>query len=224
VTLGIIGGTSLRFSTLPALEKRQVDTPFGNAEVLVGDVVLLMRHQQDLPPHRINFRANMAALALAGADRVIAFGSTGSLNHDIVPGTLVIPTDYLSMTGIPSIHDHAVEHVMPELSPELSQELRRLIPAARLGGTYVQTEGPRFETVAEIAVLSRFADLVGMTLASEATLARELGLPFAAICTVDNYANGLADGVLTWDEVLEISRQYRERTGRILDTIIQQMA
>ena len=92
-----------------------------------------------------------------------------------------------------------------------------LFPAARLGGTYVQTRGPRFETVAEIAALSRFADLVGMTLASEATLARELGMPFAAVCTVDNYANGLADGVLTWDEMLEISRQYRERTGRILE-------
>jgi len=224
VTLGIIGGTSLLFSTLPPLEKRRVDTPFGNAELLVGDVALLMRHQQDLPPHRINFRANMAALAIAGVDRVIAFGSTGSLNHDIAPGTLVIPTDYLSMADIPSIHDHTIGHVMPELSPELSQELRRIIPSARLGGTYVQTRGPRFETVAEIAALSRFADLVGMTLASEATLARELGMPFAAVCTVDNYANGLADDVLTWEEVLEISRQYRERTGRILDTIIRQMA
>jgi 5'-methylthioadenosine phosphorylase len=224
VTLGIIGGTSLLFSTLPALEKRRVDTPFGNAELLVGDVVLLMRHQQDLPPHRINFRANMATLAIAGVDRVIAFGSTGSLNHDIAPGTLVIPTDYLSLADIPSIHDHAVEHVMPELSPDLSQDLHRFIASARLGGTYVQTRGPRFETVAEIAVLSRFADLVGMTLASEATLARELGMPFAAICTVDNYANGLADGVLTWEEVLEISRQYRERTGKILNTIIRQMA
>jgi 5'-methylthioadenosine phosphorylase len=223
VTLGIIGGTSLLFSPLPDLEKRQIDTPFGNAELMVGDVVILMRHQQDLPPHRINFRANLAALALAGADRIIAFGSSGSLNHDIAPGSLVIPTDYLSLAEIPSIHDHAVAHVMPELSPELSQELRRLIPAARLGGTYVQTRGPRFETVAEIAALSRFADLVGMTLASEATLARELGMPFAAVCTVDNYANGLADGVLTWDEVLEISRQYRERTGKILDTIIRQM-
>jgi 5'-methylthioadenosine phosphorylase len=222
--LGIIGGTSLLFSPLPDLEKRQIDTPFGNAELLIGDVALLMRHQQNLPPHRINFRANMAALAIAGVDRVIAFGSSGSLNHDITPGSLVIPTDYLSISDIPSIHDHAVEHVMPELSPELSQELSRIIPAARLGGTYVQTRGPRFETVAEIGALSRFADLVGMTLASEATLARELGMPFAAICTVDNYANGLADGVLTWDEVLEISRQYRERTGKILDTIISQLA
>ena len=222
--LGIIGGTSLLFSTLPDLEKKQVDTPFGNAELLMGDVVLLMRHRQDLPPHRINFRANMAALAIVGVDRIIAFGSTGSLNHDIAPGSLVIPTDYLSLAGIPSIHDRAVEHVMPELSPELSQELHRLIPAARLGGTYVQTRGPRFETVAEIAVISRFADIVGMSLASEATLARELGMPFAAICTVDNYANGVADGVLSWDDVLEISRQYRERTDQILNTIIRQMA
>ena len=222
--LGVIGGTSLLFSTLPDLEKKQVDTPFGNAEILMGDIVLLMRHQQDLPPHRINFRANMAALAIAGADRIIAFGSSGSLNHDITPGSLVIPTDYISISRIPSIHDHAIAHVMPELSPELSQELRRVIPAARLGGTYVQTRGPRFETVAEIAALSRFADLVGMTLASEATLARELGMLFAAICTVDNYANGFAGGVLTWEEVLEISRQYRERTGKILDTIISEMA
>jgi 5'-methylthioadenosine phosphorylase len=222
--LGIVGGTSLLFSALPDLKKKQVDTPFGNAEVLIGDIALLMRHQQDLPPHRINFRANMAALAITGVDRVIAFGSSGSLNHDITPGSLVIPTDYLSITEIPSIHDHAVAHVMPELSPELSQDLRRIIPAARLGGIYVQTRGPRFETVAEIAALSRFADLVGMTLASEATLARELGMPFAAICTVDNYANGLAGGVLTWEEVLEISRQYRERTGKILHTIIGEMA
>ncbi len=222
--LGIIGGTSLLYTALPALEKKQVDTPFGNAELFVGDVALLMRHQRDLPPHRINFRATMAALAITGVDRIVAFGSSGSLNHDITPGSLVIPTDYVSLAEIPSIHDHAVEHVMPELSPGLSQELRRIIPAARLGGTYVQTRGPRFETPAEIAVLSRFADLVGMTLASEATLARELSIPFAALCTVDNYANGLADGVLTWDEVLEISRQYRERTAQILNTIIRQMA
>jgi 5'-methylthioadenosine phosphorylase len=222
--LGIVGGTSLLFSKLPDLEKKRIDTPFGNAELHIGNIALLMRHQHGLPPHRINFRANMAALAIAGVDRIVAFGSSGSLNHDIAPGSLVIPTDYLSLSEIPSIHDHTVEHVMPGLSPELSQELRTLIPSARLGGTYVETRGPRFETVAEIAALSRFADLVGMTLASEATLARELAMPFAAICTVDNYANGLADGVLTWDEVLEISRQYGDRTGTILNTIIGQMA
>ena len=222
--LGIIGGTSLLFSKLPDLEKQQVDTPFGNAELLTGEVILLMRHQHGLPPHRINYRASMAALAIAGVDRIIAFGSSGSLNRKITPGSIVIPTDFMTMTDIPSIHDHAIGHVMPVLSAGLSQDLKRIVPEAQLGGTYIQTRGPRFETVAEIAAFSRSADLVGMTLASEATLAAELEIPFAAICTVDNYANGLADGILTYEEVLKISRDYRERTAGIVNAIIRNLA
>ncbi|MFA6226632.1 MAG: MTAP family purine nucleoside phosphorylase [Methanoregula sp.] len=222
--LGIIGGTSLLFSELPTLKKRRVHTPFGNAELLCGDIVMLMRHQQGLPPHRINFRANLAALAIEGVDRIVAFGSTGSLNHGIVPGSLVIPTDYVSMADIPSIHDHAIEHVLPVMYEALSKKLASHILEARHGGVYVQTKGPRFETVAEILALSGIADLVGMTIASEATLAGELGMDFAAICTVDNYANGLADGVLTFDEILEISRSCRHRTAELVNTIIKNMA
>ena len=222
--LGIVGGTSLLFSELPDLRKRQVHTPFGNAELLCGNIIMLMRHQQGLPPHRINYRANMAALAIEGVDRIVAFGSSGSLNREITPGSLVIPTDYVSMTDIPSIHDHAIEHVLPVLSENLSKKLASCIPEARHGGVYVQTKGPRFETVAEILALSRVADLVGMTLASEATLACELGMDFAALCTVDNYANGLADGVLTYDEILEISRSYRHRTAGLVSTIISHLA
>jgi 5'-methylthioadenosine phosphorylase len=222
--LGIIGGTSLLFSTLPDLEKMRIDTPFGNAELLLGDIALLMRHQQGLPPHRINHRANMAALAIAGVDRIIAFASSGSLNREITPGSLVIPTDFVTMTDIPSIHDHAIEHVMPALSADLSGQLKRHVPEARYGGTYIQTRGPRFETVAEIKALATFADVVGMTLASEATLACELAIPFAAICTVDNYANGLADGVLTYDEILKISREYRDRSAAIMNIIIKNIA
>jgi 5'-methylthioadenosine phosphorylase len=222
--LGIIGGTSLLFSELPELTKRRVHTPFGNAELLCGDIVMLMRHQQGHPPHRINYRANMAALAIEGVNRIVAFGSSGSLNQEIAPGSLVIPTDYVSMTDIPSIHDHAIEHVLPVMSEALSENLASCIPEARYGGVYVQTRGPRFETVAEIRAFSRVADLVGMTLASEATLACELGMDFGALCTVDNYANGLADGVLTFEEILEISRSYRHRTGKLVQTIIKQMA
>ena len=222
--LGIIGGTSLLFSKLPDLTRQRIDTPFGNAELLTGDIALLMRHQQGIPPHRINYRANMAALAIAGVDRIVAFGSTGSLSKTIVPGSIVIPTDFVTMTDIPSIHDHAIEHVMPSLSPALSEDLRRIVPGAQYGGTYIQTRGPRFETVAEIRALSRCADLVGMTLASEATLACELGIPFAAICTVDNYANGLADGILTYEEILKISREYQGRTADIMNAIIASLA
>jgi 5'-methylthioadenosine phosphorylase len=221
--LGIIGGTSLLFSDLPELAKQRVDTPFGNTELLVGDFVMLMRHQQGLPPHRINFRANLAALAIVGVDRIVAFGSSGSLKPAIAPGSLVIPTDYISMTDIPSIHDHAIEHVRPELPPALAKKVNDFVPAASLGGVYVQTKGPRIETVAEVQVLSKIADIVGMTIASEATLACELGMDFSALCTVDNYAHGLGGDVLSFEQILDTSRAHRHRTEEIVNTIITHM-
>jgi len=221
--LGIIGGTSLLFSTLPELKKQQVNTPFGNAELLSGDIVMLMRHQNGMPPHRINYRANLAALAIEGVDRIVAFGSSGSLKLSIAPGSLVIPTDYISMTDIPSIHDHAIKHVRPELSKDLAGQLSQLVPAATLGGVYVQTRGPRIETVAEVQALSKIADIVGMTVASEATLACELGMNFCALCTVDNYANGLGADAVTYEHILNTSRLHRNRTEEIVNTIIEQM-
>jgi purine nucleoside phosphorylase len=221
--LAIIGGTSLRFTDLPALERRSVSTPFGPAEVLCGDILILLRHQQGVPPHRINFRANMAALALLGADRVVAIGSSGSLKPAIPPGSLVIPDDYISFAPIPSIHDHAIGHVRPVLSVELREELAAIVPDARAGGTYAQTPGPRIETVAEVQMLAGLADIVGMTVASEATLAAELGMECAALCTVDNYANGLGGELLTFDHILETSRQYRNRTEDLIRNIIREL-
>ena len=223
MTLGIIGGTSLLFSRLPEMEKRYVATPFGSAELLLGDIVLLMRHQNGLPPHRINYRANLAALAIAGADRIVAFGSSGSLQPEIAPGSIVIPTDYISVTDIPSIHDHAIVHVSPKVSLDLGDTLARIVPEARYGGVYVQTRGPRIETVSEVKALSTIADIVGMTLASEATLACELGMEFCALCTVDNYANGLGTQEVTYEHILIISRLNRERTDRILSAIMKNM-
>ena len=223
MTLGIIGGTSLLFSRLPEMEKRYVATPFGSAELLLGDIVLLMRHQNGLPPHRINYRANLAALALAGVDRIVAFGSSGSLKPEIPPGSIVIPTDYISVTDIPSIHDHAIVHVSPKVSLDLGDTLARIVPEARYGGVYVQTRGPRIETVSEVKALSTIADIVGMTLASEATLACELGMEFCALCTVDNYANGLGTQEVTYEHILIISRLNRERTDRILSAIMKNM-
>jgi 5'-methylthioadenosine phosphorylase len=221
--LGIIGGTSLLFSTLPPLEKHHANTPFGPAEILIGDVVILMRHQNGLPPHRINHRAHLAALAIAGVDQIIAFGSTGSLQPKIKPGSLVIPTDYVSITDLPSIHDHAIDHVRPEFSRKLAEKLSQFVPTARFGGIYVQTRGPRIETVAEVGALGRIADVVGMTVASEATLACELGMEFAALCTVDNYANGLNGEVLTYQHILSTARENRTRTEEIITSIIEKM-
>jgi 5'-methylthioadenosine phosphorylase len=223
--LGIIGGTSLLFSTLPKLEKRQVATPFGSAELLCGDnLVMLMRHQNNLPPHRINFRANLAAMAIAGVTNIVAFGSSGSLKPKIAPGSLLIPTDFISVTDIPSIHDHAIEHVRPDLSEKMAKTLATLVPSARFGGVYVQTRGPRIETIAEVKALAWIADVVGMTVASEATLACELGMDFAALCTIENYANGLGDEVLTYEHIVNVSREHRYRTEEIVKTIIGHMS
>ncbi len=222
--LGIIGGTSLLFSDLPDLEKRIVHTPYGNSEVLCGDIAILLRHQHTTPPHQINYRSHLAALAILGVTRIVAIGSAGSLKQDIPPGSLVIPTDYVSTTDIPSIHEHAIKHVHPSMSMELAQKLQRIVPEARYGGIYVQTRGPRIETVAEVQMLSHVADIVGMTIASEATLAIELGMDFAAICPVDNYANGLGDETLTYQHIVDYARKYKERTDRMVRDIVSELA
>ncbi len=223
MSLGIIGGTSLLFTRLPSLREQVVRTPFGGADVLTGDVTILLRHQGSTPPHRINFCANMAALAILGVDRVISFGSSGSLKTEIKPGSIMVPDDYMSLLDIPSIHDHTISHIMPVISPELNRELGRLFPQARLGGTYVQTRGPRIETIAEVNTLAKIADIVGMTVASEATLACELGIEFAAVCTIDNYANGLGKDVLSYEHIVETARFFSERTGEMVTTLIENM-
>ncbi|MBP7120702.1 MAG: MTAP family purine nucleoside phosphorylase [Methanolinea sp.] len=219
--LGIIGGTSLLFANLPPLEKRVVHTPYGNSEVLAGEIAILLRHQRSTPPHRINYRAHLSALALLGVDRLIGVGSSGSLTRAIPPGSLVIPTDYYSTATIPSIHDHAICHVHPGFSPGLSNQLKERIPEALFGGTYIQTRGPRIETVAEVRNLALAGDIVGMTLASEATLAVELGMEMAALCTIDNYANGLSDELLTYEHIVESAARYKDRTEEIISRIIR---
>jgi 5'-methylthioadenosine phosphorylase len=127
------------------------------------------------------------------------------------------------MSDIPSIHNHAISHVMPVISKHLISELGNMFPDAQVGGTYVQTRGPRIETIAEVKTLAKFADIVGMTVASEATLACELDMEFAALCTVDNYANGLGTEVLSFGHIVETARVFRERTDGMVRTIIEKL-
>jgi 5'-methylthioadenosine phosphorylase len=221
MTLAIIGGTSIRFSSLPSFEERTISTPYGKTEALCGEVVILQRHQGNFPPHRINYCANLAALAILGVDKIVAFGSSGSLKQEIPPGSLVIPSDFISMFEIPSVYDHSINHVMPRISTRLADELAAVFPQAIAGGTYVQTRGPRLETVAEVKTLANIADIVGMTVGSEATLACELGMEFAAICTVDNYANGISEELMSWEQVLETSKKFSERTRDMIGTLIE---
>jgi 5'-methylthioadenosine phosphorylase len=218
--LGIIGGTSLLFAELPDLKKTEIATPYGPAELYVGDIVLLLRHQYGMPPHRINFPACISALAIAGVDRAVAFGSVGSLKKSIRPGSIRIPDDYVSMASVPTIHNHSQEHVMPGIDASLSAEISACIPESQKGGTYVQTSGPRIETKAEVRALSEIGDIVGMTISSEATLSNELNMPFSAICMVDNYAHGIGEDELSYEQILNTARANTKKTEMILERII----
>jgi 5'-methylthioadenosine phosphorylase len=221
--LGIIGGTSLLEFTFAEWKKKVVHTPYGSSHLLItSDIALLMRHQNQRAPHRINYHAHIAALAISGVDRIIGFGSTGSLKTSIKPGSLVIPDDYFNLSFSPTVFNHTIGHILPEFSPFLIKQLSDVIPDAHLGGTYIQTNGPRIETAAEIRWMSEVADIVGMTIASEATISRELNIPFAAICSVDNFANGLSSELVTYDQIVSNSRLYKERTEQVLGTIFEQ--
>lgn len=215
--LGIVGGTSLLDCPLPPLSPCTVPTPFGPARVLRGSqVVILLRHADGLPAHRLNHRANLAGLALLGVDRIVLIGSTGSLRPEHRPGSLLIPADYATTAPIPTVHDRAVVHVCPGFSDHLSARVAELVPGAHHGGVYVQTPGPRLETRSEVRALASYADVVGMTCASEASLANELGIGVAALCTIENYAHGLEPRSISFDAIVDAARA---NAGRMADIV-----
>ena len=226
--VGIISGTiSLHEKGLfKDLEMFSVENEFGTALVFASETVALIpRHGVDakagIPPHRINHGANLKALQDRGVREIIGVNSTGSLKRDVRPGMIVIPDDYIFLPPPSTIfHDRAV-HITPALNQEMRHRLigtaGKLGVAVREKGVYWQTSGPRLETKAEIRLLSQYADIVGMTLASEATVAAELGLSYAAICSVDNYGHGLADEPLTAEVITQTAR----RNTRIMLEIVE---
>jgi 5'-methylthioadenosine phosphorylase len=157
-------------------------------------------------PHRIDHAANLRTLAEAGCDRVLAIGSVGSLHAELAVGSLVCPDDFIALQlGLSALSD-----VGAHRPPGFDREWRRQVlsawpeagaPELRDGGVYWQAIGPRFETPAEIRLMAAHADLVGMTIASECIVAGELGLAYAAICIVDNLANGIGPGELSVEEM-----------------------
>jgi 5'-methylthioadenosine phosphorylase len=148
----------------------------------------------------------MGALEEQGCDRVLAVGSVGSLRAEIGVGSFVCPHDFIALhLGLTALAD-ARAHRVPGFDPAWR---RRLLdawgstggPPLRDGGVYWQAIGPRFETPAEIALMAAHAEVVGMTVASECVVAGELGLAYAAVCVVDNLANGIGPGSLSVEEM-----------------------
>lgn len=160
-------------------------------------------------PHLIDHRANLEPLVGQGCDRVLAVGSVGALRPELEVGAFLCPDDFIALhLGLTTLDDERA-HATPGFDGRWRGEVLAAWgadePPLHDGGVYWQTIGPRFETPAEIRLIAAYADVVGMTIASESVVARELGLAYAAICVVDNVANGLAQGPLAVDE-MEVDR------------------
>ncbi|PXF47804.1 putative 6-oxopurine nucleoside phosphorylase [Gracilariopsis chorda] len=219
--LGVLGGTSLLKSDMfSALKPKTVNTPHGDAIVYTDPsgsrpIIFVQRHQgvgadgktQYRPPHLVNFRANLAAMVQEGVDTIVAVCCVGSLSEDIPIGTVVIPDDFFYLFG-PSVsyYDDARAHIVPGFDDKLRGKLIEALTEESIlgfrngGAVYVQTVGPRFETKAEVRFLSTLGDIIGMTGATEATIAKELEVPYAILAMVDNMANGLAGSDLTKEQ------------------------
>jgi purine nucleoside phosphorylase len=185
--------------------------------------VVLQRHGDAgayVLPHAIDHAANLRSLLEAGCDRALSICSVGSLDAGIGVGSFVCPDDFIALQTTVTTFEGPRGHAMPGFDGEWRGEVLAAWQASgadgvngghtlRDGGVYWQTNGPRFETPAEIKLIAAHADLVGMTLASECIVAGELGLPYAAVCVVDNLANGIAAQPLTAAEV----EAHRERNA-----------
>lgn len=210
--LAIIGGSGLTtLSNLDVSHREVVRTPYGepSGPVVFGQicgqpVMFLPRHGygHTIPPHLVNYRANLWALNHHKALGVISVASVGGIREDLQPGDIVLPNQIIDYTwgrkstyfdgnGTPVTHIDFTEPYDAQLCQRIAEAAHQLGVEVKVGGVYAATQGPRLETAAEINRLARDgADLVGMTGMPEAALARELGLSYAAINVVANHAAG----------------------------------
>jgi 5'-deoxy-5'-methylthioadenosine phosphorylase len=242
--LAIIGGTGLtQLAELEVTQRQVVRTPWGEpsgaltfGRINRRDVMFLARHGygHTIPPHMVNYRANIWALKEQGAQVVVSVASVGGIRADLGPGVIAVPHQIIDYTwGRKSTFfegdERGVVHV--DFTHPYSPDVRaRCLEAARLAqqpvidaGVYAATQGPRLESAAEIDRLERDgADMVGMTGMPEAALARELALPYAAIAVVANYAAGRAasSAGIRMEEINATLQLAHTRVRRILEQLV----
>ena len=233
--LGIIS-TGLMMAASDLLKKsavRVMKNEFGKTAVFLTDkIALILRHGNDpqnyILPHRINHRANIKALKDISVTEIIGINSTGSLKKRLRPGIIIVPDDFMTLTATPTIHQKSAVHIVPSLNEEVRQKIIKAAGDNKIKvvrkGTYWQTQGPRLETKAEIKMMAHFADIVGMTMASEAVIAQELEIPYASVCSVDNFANGLLDEPLGIEEIRKGTRKNADLMNKILQSYLKLFA
>lgn len=217
ITLGLIGGSGLLKTKLHALQnlvEERIETIHGSVFLrsgeLPGGAKLIFVQRHDARPSRtytqpadINYAALALALSIKKCDIVIGICSVGSLKESIGVGSMLVCDDFWCPFDLRRVYSDFRAHFMPSFDAPLRTAL---IDALRLGGLhplpngiYGNAKGPRFETKAEIRMMATYCDVVGMTAAHEVAACCEVGLPYAMVCMVDNYANGIGQEALTLD-------------------------
>ncbi len=241
----VIGGSGFyALAGLQATQALHITTPFGRVtDLIVGRldgkcVAFLARHglQHKVPPHLINYRANIHALHQLGVKSIIAVNAVGGINAQMGPAELVVPNQLIDYThGRPQTFvdslSEAINHIdfAQPFSDAPRQALLQALRSRALGGhgqaVYACTQGPRLETAAEVDRLERDGcDIVGMTVMPEAALARELGMEYAALCTVVNWAAGRADEIITMQQVLAILQGANATLQAVVAEAIRRLA
>jgi 5'-deoxy-5'-methylthioadenosine phosphorylase len=246
--LGIIGGTGLtQLANLQITHRQVARTPYGEpsgaltfGRICGQEVIFLARHGygHTIPPHEVNYRANLWALKDHGVDRVVSVATVGGIHPDLIPGTLVIPDQIIDYThgraatyfvngGKPVTHLDFTFPYCDAMRAALLQAAARAGIRPHDGGVYGVAQGPRLETAAEINRMARDgADMVGMTGMPEAYLARELELCYAAVGAVVNYAAGRglsADGI-QMEEIQAVLGEVMLQVRHVLEQLVTDAA
>ena len=241
--LAIIGGTGLtQLESLNISDREIVHTPYGepsaplsHGELFGREIMFLPRHGygHTIPPHKINYRANLWALKEAGAKYVFAVAAVGGIRADMLPSKVAVPDQIVDYTfsRVTTFFEEGLKQVVHvDFTYPYSEALRRKIlqaaKAAKVeaidGATYAATQGPRLETAAEINRLEKDGcDIVGMTGMPEAGLARELDLDYATCAVVANWAAGRGQGEITMKEIEKELANGMKKVAAILEHLVK---
>jgi len=237
--IGIIGGTGVYAEgMLSFVKKLNVSTPYGkpSSKITVGSyngvkIAFLFRHGEthSVPPHKINYRANIDALKKLGVERIIGISAVGSLNKKMKPGDIVVPDQFIDMTklrsttfydGPKTVHVSPADPFCNEMRSAACNVIKTLHKRFHKKGTYVCIEGPRFSTRAESYFWRKIkADIIGMTLVPEVTLAREREMCYLTLATVTDY-DCWKKGAVSAEEVIRRMRKSTENVKKIIERLV----